>query len=266
MKKILLTLIGLTILSLAKAQTEDSVTVKTKRAEMKIDKEGISINIGKDSASRKVDKYPKVSFGIVLENFDLGLSKYHTGSDFSVPAAYSYLESKTWKTHNIGFDLVQFGVRFTNNFKISLGAGLDWNHIRLTTNETILPEKNTLTPDPAANNIVYSKNRFSSRYLRVPLMFELRTNQIKAGKRLHFMAGPEVGFLLNGKVKQVSDEKGKTKVKDDFNFEPFRYGAVTRLGYGDVGINFKYYFNDVFAKNQGPADYKNFNFGLTFGF
>jgi hypothetical protein len=78
--------------------------------------------------------------------------------------------------------------------------------------------------------------------------------------------GPEVGFLLNGKVKQVSKENGKEKFKDDYNLEPLRYGGNIRIGYGGAGLFFKYYLNDVFAKNQGPADYKNLNFGLTFGF
>ena len=86
------------------------------------------------------------------------------------------------------------------------------------------------------------------------------------GKKATVIFGPEVGFLLNGKVKQVSGANGKTKVKDDYNFEPLRYGANMRIGYGGAGIFFKYYMNDVFANNQGPADFKNLNFGFTFGF
>ena len=54
--------------------------------------------------------------------------------------------------------------------------------------------------------------------------------------------------------------------EDDYNLEPFRYGANIRIGYGGAGLFLKYYMNDVFAKGQGPADYKNLNFGLTFGF
>ena len=136
--------------------------------------------------------------------------------------------------------------------------------MRLKQNVTIKPENPVLAADVDA--ITYEKNRFSSRYLRVPLYFEYRTSQNDKGKRATIVFGPEVGFLLNGKVKQVSKENGKVKVKDDYNFEPFRYGANARIGYGGAGLFFKYYMNDVFAKNQGPADYKNLNFGLTFGF
>ena len=68
------------------------------------------------------------------------------------------------------------------------------------------------------------------------------------------------------RVKQVSDEKGKEKVKDDFNLNPFRYGAFARLGYDDFGIYIKYYNNDVFADDQGPEGLKNLNFGVMVGF
>src|SRR5690606_30543057 len=112
------------------------------------------------------------------------------------------------------------------------------------------------------------KNRFSSRYLRIPLYFEYRTAQLTSGKRLSLVAGPEVGFLIDGKVKQKTESGKKTKIRDDYNFEKFRYGVNARIGYGVAGLFFKYYFNDVFAKDEAPGleDFKNLSFGLTFGF
>lgn len=72
--------------------------------------------------------------------------------------------------------------------------------------------------------------------------------------------------MLNGKVKQISGERGKQKFKNDYNFEPFRYGAFARFGYDNLGIYAKYYFNDVFVANQGPEGLRNLSFGLTVGF
>lgn len=272
MKKIILTVIGLTVASLTQAQTQDSIKILKKgtTTSVKIDSSGVIITVGKADSTAKTKKvekpvkYPKVSFGLTFEHFDIGYSKYHTGSDFSVPTGYEFLESRAGKTSNIGFDFLQMGIRFNANFKIALAAGLDWNHIRLERNVTIRKESPVLAAD--VSTIEFDKNRFSSRYLRVPLYFEYRTPQNTKGKRASIVFGPEVGFLLNGKVKQKSDENGKDKIRDDYNFEPFRYGANARIGYGGAGLFFKYYMNDVFAKNQGPADYKNLNFGLTFGF
>ncbi len=269
MKKIYLTIIGLTLFGLAQAQIQDTVKIlkKGSKTSVIIDSSGVSITVGKADTTKtekKVVKYPKLTFGITFEHFDIGLSKYHTGSNFGEPTGYEYLEHQTWKTSNVGFDLLEMGLRFNPNVKLILAAGLDWNHIRLKQNVTILPDQPTLTKTDDA--IDYDKNRFSSRYLRVPLYFEYRTPQNDKGKRASIVLGPEVGFLLSGKVKQVSSENGKVKVKDDYNFEPFRYGANLRIGYGGAGFFFKYYMNDVFADGQGPANYKNLNFGLTFGF
>jgi hypothetical protein len=113
--------------------------------------------------------------------------------------------------------------------------------------------------------ISFTKNRFSSRYLRIPIGFDF-TKTIQNEHKLHLVIGPEFGFLLNGKVKQESKERGKEKFKDDYNFNPFRYGGFVRVGYKGWGIYTKYYFNDVFAKGQGPADFKNMSFGLSMGF
>jgi hypothetical protein len=269
MKKIYLFVIALLIVGTTQAQQQDTLKILKKgtKTSMIIDSNGVSITVGAaDSVKKekKMVKYPHATFGLTSEHFDIGFGKYHTGSDFSAPAAYPFLANRAGKTLNLGFDFLQFGVRFNPNFKVMLEAGFDWNLIRLTQNVTIQPNKPTLTATQDA--IVYDKNRLSNKYLRIPLYFEYRTPQGEKGKRLSIVAGPEVGFLLDGKVKQKSGEKGKVKFKDDYNFAPFRYGGSVRLGYGGAGIFFKYYMNDVFAKNQGPADYKNLNFGLTLGF
>lgn len=271
MNKIILTLITAFIFGSVSAQTKNADSIQVKKNSVEIDSDGVKIHIGKDSLEKakknKTQKFPNVSFGFNFEHFDFGLSKYHIGGDFSTPVGYDFLEHNNWKTHTFGFDAIQFGVRFNPNFKVMLAGGLDWNHIRLEQDVTIIPDNAFLTSEPASSDDI-KKNRFSSRYIRLPLYFEYRTDQIDNGKRFSFVAGPEIGFLIDGKVKQKTEGGEKTKVKDDYNFEPFRYGANVRLGYGGAGLFFKYYFNDVFAKNTAPGleDFKNLSFGLTLGF
>ncbi|WP_304064322.1 outer membrane beta-barrel protein [Pedobacter glucosidilyticus] len=267
---ILITCSIFSIAAFSHAQTADSVMVKKERkAHLEIGKEGVNIHIGKSDSTQKDKKgsFPKISFGFNFEHFDIGLSKYHNNGDFGFPNSYDFLEHNNWKTHTFGFDILQFGVRFNPNFKIALAGGIDWNHIRLEKDVTIRPDSPVLTADPSSETNL-KKNRFSSRYVRVPLYFEYRSNQGKDGKRFSVVAGPEVGFLIDGKVKQKTDGGEKIKVKDDFNFNQFRYGANVRLGYGGAGLFFKYYLNDVFAETEAPGleGYKNLSFGLTFGF
>lgn len=234
----------------------------TKRKSQK----SISIKIaGKDTTETKtVKRSSKFSLQLTLSRIDLGLSRYTDNGSFTLSSENQFLESETWKSSNFGFEFFQMGYRFNSNFKVYLGGGLDWSNMRLKKDITILPDQPML--DTISEGVNFEKNRFSSTYLRLPLSFQLRTNDDQKGNKMYFVFGPEIGFLINGKVKQVSDERGKVKVKDDFNLNPFRYGAFARMGYDNVGVYLKYYNNDVFADNQGPSGLKNMAFGLMLGF
>lgn len=260
----LISLFAVSSLAQSKKDTVLVITTDTVKADKK---KSITISIGnsgKDTVEKEVKPSSKFSLSFVLSRIDIGLSTYTDNGSFTLSPANSYLERETWKSSNFGFEFFQMGYRFNSYFKIYAGAGLDWNHMRLKQNITFQPDQPVVTP--VTETIDFKKNRFSSQYLRIPLSFQLRTADDRKGNKVYFVFGPEVGFLLNGKQKQVSSEEGKNKYKDDFNLNPFRYGAFARLGYDDLGVYIKYYGNDVFAKDQGPADFKNISFGLTLGF
>jgi hypothetical protein len=231
-------------------QVGKSIIIRSKDSET-------SVTLGSHATKRVV------SIGFVFDQVDLGFSRYLDNGSFTLSPANSFLEFEPSKTSNFGFNFFEFKYKSSPGFSLYLAAGLDWNHIRLVNNETIQKNQPQLTK--VSESINFNKNRFSSRYLRIPIGFEFN-QKVKNSKYLHFVLGPEFGFLLNGKVKQISKERGKEKFKDDYNFNPFRYGAHVRLGYQNTGIFAKYYFNNVFANNQGPADFNNMSFGLTWGF
>ena len=248
--------------------TSDTVVTKSgKKAKTIIQIGNLRINTsGKQTVVTNTESEKKkrsVSIGLVFDHFDLGFSRYLDNGSFTLSPANSFLEFEPAKTSNVGFDFFELKYKSGSSFAFYIAAGLDWNHIRLKQNITIQKDQPELSY--VADNVNFSKNRLSSRYLRLPIGFEFNT-RVQQGKYFRIVAGPEFGFLLNGKLKQVSKERGKEKFKDDYNFNPFRYGAHLRLAYQNTGIFAKYYFNDVFAKNQGPEDFKNLSFGLTWGF
>ncbi|HEY1025705.1 MAG TPA: outer membrane beta-barrel protein [Sphingobacteriaceae bacterium] len=247
----------------SKKDTVVVVTVDSTKKE-EVSKKRINI-IGRwDNDTPTVKSSSKFTAQFTFSRFDLGLSKYLDNGSFTLSPENSFLENKTWKTINVGFDVVQLQYRANPYLKFYVAGGFDWNHIRLKRDINILPDQPRLSYEDS--DIDYDKNRLTSTYLRIPFGIELRSKDDQRGKKVYFVAGPEVGFLLNGKLKQKSDEQGKEKIKDDFNFNPFRSGVYARLGYGDFGIYAKYYFNDVFADNQGPADFKNLSFGFMLNF
>ncbi|MBM3401268.1 MAG: hypothetical protein FJY21_02950 [Bacteroidetes bacterium] len=246
-------------------QTKDTLlTVIRDTLDKKKSKLSIKFMDYKDDEEDTKEKGSKFNLQFIAARFDVGLSTYTDKGSYTLSSANSFLERETWKSSNFGFEFFQMGYRFNNHFKIYAAAGLDWNYMRLKQNITFQKDKPTLTY--VTDAVDYKKNQFSSKYLRIPLSFQFRSNDDHKGDKLNFVIGPEIGFLLNGEVKQVSDENGRDKFKDDYNLNPFRYGAFARLGYGGMGVYIKYYGNDVFAEGQGPEDFRNLSFGLMFGF
>ncbi len=241
------------------AQTD---SVKTKKVEINY---GLGIKIGSKKDSTKLKSAGDARFvaGITFTRLDIGFAKLVDNGSFSLSPANDFLDYKPWKTSTVSFDVLQMGYRFNNHFKAYLAAGFDWTLIRLDRNITI--QKNTSKlEDYVVEPIVFSKNRFSSSYVHFPLNFELRTKEDNSGRRLRVIFGPEIGFLLNGKVKQISSERGKVKETDDYHFTPFRYGGTVRIGYGGLGFFTKYNGSDMF-ETANQKGLKNMSFGLTFG-
>lgn len=276
MKRLLFTAL---ICAAATGAFAQSTTDTSKTTSDTTSKKGFKITFGKGEDSNEISinrrdtvyheyhhsKAPGFSFGLTFARFDLGLATLIDNGSFTLSPQNSFLKNRTWKTSNVGFDVLQFGYRFSSTFKIYLSGGFDWTHIRLKDNITIQKSDDRSMLHYTNDNIIYSKNRFSSSYLRIPLSFELRSRQNNGGTRVHFVFGPDIGLLLNGRVKQISDENGKQKFNDDYHYTKMRYGAFARLGYGAFGLYGKYYFNDMFDTEQQKG-LKNFSFGLMFGF
>lgn len=204
------------------------------------------------------------SFGLTFTNLHLGFATLLDNGSFTLQPQNNFLDYRQIKTSNVGFDVLKFGYRFSDNFKLSLAGGFDWTLIRLKQNINIVPDAPTLTYVPST--LTLSKNRFSSNYLVMPLSFDLRTHEYRDGKRFHFVFGPEAGFLIDGMQKQISDENGKKKNFNDFHFARFEYGGFARIAYGNFGLYTKYYFNDMFENSPAQKGLKSFDFGLVLGF
>ena len=206
---------------------------------------------------------PKGRFvgGLTFTRFDLGFTRLVDNGNFTLSPVNDFLDYKAYKSSTVSFDLLDFGYRFNTNFKVYLAAGLDWTMLRLEKDITIRRNTAALEYDPSA--VDFSKNRFSSFYVHIPLGFQFRSKENDRGKRFYFVLSPEVSFLLNGKVKQVSKENGKQKFRDDYTFEPMRLGGSVRVGYGWIGLFSKYYFNDMFD-SAPQAGLRNMSFGITF--
>ncbi|MGV3762307.1 outer membrane beta-barrel protein [Parapedobacter sp.] len=206
-------------------------------------------------------------YDITFSRIDLGLAKLIDNGSFTLSDNNRDFKYRPGKTVNFGFDLLQAGYRFNDNFRLFLSAGFDWTYIRLRENIDFKENTTPLDWDYIdRNEINYSKNKLTATYLRLPLTFELRSRHYSGLGRLRFAFGPEGGFLLKGTQRFKSDELGKQKFKDDYNFTQFRYGAFARFGVGSFGIYAKYYFNDLFENSPNQDGLQTMAFGLMLGF
>lgn len=265
-KTILASGLAVGIGQIAKAQTDTMKTDSVKRQNTKRTRNvNVNVSFGDDKKDDKDSSgIYKSHFlgGLTFNRIDLGYSRLVDNGSSNLSPVNDFLSYRGSKTSTFSFDVVQFGYRFTPHFKIYLAGGFDWTLIRLRKNITILKDMPTLTYENQP--VEFSKNRFSSSYVHIPLNFEFRTKENHNGNRFFFVIGPEIGFLLNGKVKQISGERGKEKFYDDYHFQGFRYGGTVRLGYAGLGIFTKYYFSDMF-NTPAQAGLKNFSFGVTLG-
>jgi len=224
----------------------------------------LTVNKKGDTVINTHAKAPGFSFGFTLARIDLGLATLIDNGSFNLSPKNQFLNYRSWKTENVGFDVVQFSYRFNSAIRLYTSAGFDWTLIRLRDNVTIAEHASALSY--TQSDVNFSKNRFSSTYLRIPLAFEYRTHDDSDGTPFRFVFGPEGGILLSGAQKQVSSENGTQKFTSDYNFQKFRYGPFVRVGYGLIGVYAKYYMNDMFENSPDQKGLKNLSLGIMLGF
>lgn len=258
----------------ATTSDQDSIEVNTNHGKKKVK---LVFEKGKEAVDNHLDEHPiykkeddeewisdtGLFGGITFSRFDLGMAKMLDHGKMELSSNNRFLRYRNWKSVNVGFDVAQAGYRFGDEFRIFFAVGFDWTQFRLK-NDIIIKE-DTSPLDYEDAGIAFSKNRFGSSYLRIPLTFEFRSKGTFAS-RFHFAAGPLAGILLRGNQKFKSAEEGKHKTIDDFNYSSFRYGAFARVGYDWFGLYAKYYFNDIFQDSPNQQDLKNLSFGLMLFF
>lgn len=226
----------------------------------------ISFTLGtKEEDDEQKTKYPRFYGGLTFSRIDWGFSRLMNDGSFTLSEDNKFLSYK--KASNFGFDVLQVGLRFNDNFKTYLSAGVEWNYLRLKENILLDQDATSLSYTLVdKEEVEYTKNVLTSTYMRVPLTFEWRSAKIKEDDRVKVAFGLMTGVLLKGTQRLKSKADGKQKFKDNFNLASFQYGPFIRIGYDSFGIFAKYYTNDMFENSPAQEGLNNFTFGLTLGF
>jgi len=165
----------------------------------------------------------------------------------------NFMDLNQNKSFEVGVNFLRYSIglqKDKRNVGLVTGLGLTYNDYRFSNDYTI-ENDNGLVKPILLNKSGLSKSKLSTTYLTVPLMLEFQIPVNGHDKRLYFSGGV-IGGLKVGSHTKVKQDGNKSKSRDDFNINPFRYGATARLGYKGINLFGTYYFSTFFKNSRGP--------------
>jgi len=155
--------------------------------------------------------------------FDLGFANLHDKTNYSSPEAINFLQGtpaftkedlklKTSKSSNVNIWLFMQKINITKHvLNLKYGLGLEMFNYRYENNITYNKNPVFIYRD----TVDFSKNKLYAGYATIPFMLNINT---APNKRYGFSisAGISAGYRVGTHTKQISDERGKVKVHDDF--------------------------------------------------
>ena len=278
MKQAIIVLVFIVTSSSAFRSVAQSDTTKKsrKRTTFSISNKGVALTTADTSKNSKPDD-KQWSTHISM---DLGVNFLQDNTNYTSPGVRSFLNVPATKQNSSLFDLRQGKSINVNIYPwmksfralktpgqrifISTGLGLQLYNFRYDNNITYTRNPASITQD----TISFSKNKLALDYLNVPLLFTFKTrlyqspSNPKKNTWLVYGAGITEGYAISTWTKQVSSQRGKVKVHDNFDLAPFNTCITADLGIEDV---FRFYVSyQLTSLYTNGIDQHPVSFGIRF--
>ncbi len=194
---------------------------------------------------------------------DIGFANLRDETAYGSPEANAYLQGgtqhftredmklRTTKTSNVNLWIFMQKMNVAKHvLNLKYGLGLEMYNFRYSTNISYRENPVRVVRD----SIQFSKNKLYAGYLTVPFMVNLNFTPEKR-KGLSLSAGASAGYLIGSRNKQVSNERGKQKIKGDFDLEKWRLAYIAELGLGPVRIYGSYSINPLHERGLKQYPY-----------
>ncbi len=206
---------------------------------------------------------------------DLGFANVRDNTDYTYAQAGSYLKVlrpadgavnqnsyklNTGKSSNVNIWLFMQRLNVIKHVvNLKYGLGVEMYNFRYDSRISFRKD-----PAPYAFNdsISFTKNKLFVEYITVPFMVNFNTTP-DSRRGLSLSVGMSAGYLIAGRNKQISGERGKQKVKGDFNFEPWRLATIAEIGLGPVRLYGSYSLNRL-QKDITRIEQYPYTVGLRF--
>lgn len=212
-----------------------------------------------DSAERRRRQFRGHWSGI-----EAGFNNYtYDNETLTLPSEINYMTLHSGKSRSLSLNFGQLSIGLSRHVGFVTGLGVTWNNYRFDGDNNI--QKGTdgriEILDPGES---LKKSKFSTFYLRVPLLLEFQIPTDHS--RLNLSAGPIGGLKLGSYSSMVFENNDKVKSDDDFNLNLLRYGLTARIGYENFNIFGTYYFTPMFKTGMGPGGHDLFPVEIGFAF
>ena len=141
----------------------------------------------------------------------------------------------------------------SNVVNLKYGLGLELNNYRYKKNIRFRDEPRYFIERDAEVS-VFEKNKLAADYITVPVMLNFNFTPGKE-KNYGFSAGVSAGYLYSARQKMVSKERGKEKVRNDFNLQPWKLSAVAELNLGFIQLYGNYALGNMFRSGLDQTPY-----------
>ena len=147
---------------------------------------------------------------------------------------------------HLGF-IKDMPINAARNKAIGLGIGLSANSY----NQNLLIQKDdagVVSYSVIEDSDTFTKNRFSSNFIEVPLEFRWRTSTATSYDFWRIYAGFKFSYMLSHAAKYDGD-LGSFKYTDISDFNKFEYGLTLSAGYNTWNLHLYYALSPVFSND-----------------
>jgi len=143
---------------------------------------------------------------------------------------------------------------------LKYGLGVEMNNFRYQKNIRYFSDpRDYIARDADIQD--FEKNKLVTQYVTLPVMLHFNFNPKKEDP-LGFSTGVSVGYLYASRQKLVSEERGKEKIRNDFNLNPWRVAAIGELNLGPVTVYGSYALTPL---HRNGLDQTPYSIGLRLG-
>lgn len=196
---------------------------------------------------------------------ELGLNTYLTPEQsLTLGPENQYLELEDSKSLEFNLNLFDIAIPIVDD-RVGLvsGLGFNWNNYKFDNKQYVLQNDSSVLYYDSVASPSYKKNKLTTTFLTAPLALEFQFPA--GGKEIWFLVGGYAGVKIGSYVKLVADDDDKTKTKEDFHLNTFRYGMRAAVGVNSWSIYATYSAKPLFKKDEGPELYPlTIGIGLSF--